>query len=262
MIACGRVLQLAGYLHTAGTDPVERKRRLLTGLCQLVSAQRATSVVTRTDLASGRQSILSALSVRMVNRPSTGAERHHRRGSGGPATPTGHKSRPRRTTQPSPDDINTAVDPDFVIESSTYADAMAAESAAETCLDDFAWLDGLKLAGCITFFRPRALPRFSPAHRAMVSLVHSRFTWVYAHDQHLARIHAESQSGDPLKADQTPFQLLRELVGGSDIETIIRRRRGNAAALRRSIAAELQRIGCDSREQLLERWAVPPATMS
>lgn len=243
MDLCGRLLKLSSWLHQAGPDPRERKRRLLTGLCDLVGAARAAIVVTRTDLSTGRQEVLSSLSVRTVTQPAPAAgektagkqSRRDRRLRSGTANAV---SSPRRR----------GFEPGVGVAAAVVHSKDGEANESDLCLDDYAWLDGLKLAGCVALYRPAGSRRFSAQDRAIVDLVHQRFPWVYAHDWHLAALAADDPQG---------AGLLRDLIG-EDADPAIDDRRGTARRLRPAVAQALSRVGVTSRDELIAWWSEWP----
>ena len=242
MKVCGQTLLLARALHDAGPDPVERKRRLLAGLCDLVEADCALSAVTRTDVSTGRQTVLSVLAIRVARIGGSGSARPLPRG--------GRYSRRSAAGGAAAGSRAESIDPDAL-----EAQAMVrspGDGFIAPCLDDFCWLDGLKLAGCIMLFRNADSRRFTAADRAVVDLVHSRCSWVYAHDRHFAAF-VDAVSAEPL--DAVWVSLLRELLAGCDINEIARRLRMTLVKTENAIAALLERIGLSSREELMVRWS-------
>lgn len=208
--ACGHMFLLARSLHTAGVEPSERKRRLLAGLCRIADADRALCVVTRTDLTSGRQQILSADAVMVTMAPAD------------PSSPPG--------------DATHIVS----IEPNVPSDGQAPASSGPA-MDDFCWIDGLKLAAGITLSRSAGRARFDDSVRAVVAAIHQQCSWVYNHDRRLADlIEAGTAEAD--------VRLLQSLLG-TDGDTRLSR------AERARFPAILARLGVTSRRELLERWA-------
>ncbi len=207
---CAQMFLLARSLQDAGVEPVERKRRLLAGLCQLADADRALCVVTRTDVTTGRQHILSAVAVMTVAAP----VQTRSRGSG------------RQIVG---------------VEANPPLDGQAPD-ADGPAMDDFCWIDGLKLAAGITLSRSRGRPRFDDASRSVVATIHQRCRWIYEHDRRLAAL---IESGT---ADDEEVRLLQSLLQSENGQHTSRADRARLPAL-------LSRLNATSRRDLIERWA-------
>lgn len=214
--ACIQTLLLAGSLQEAGVEPLVRKRRLLEGLCRITDADRALCVVTRTDLQTGRHQILSAATVTM-DPPSP-------RRSGGRSQRSDVSIAPFSPSEP----------------------AWNPMTSDGPTMDDFCWLDGLKLAAAVTLWRSPGLSRFGETERSLVALVHQRCDWVYTHDRHLSAF-LGGLAGGIDRADEL-LPLLQAVFAEGDGPPPPR-------PLTARIPHLFETLDVSSRQQLLDRWA-------
>lgn len=276
--ACRLAMQLARALHVAGPEPAGRKRLLLAGLCQVVGAERGVLAVTRTDLATARQELVSVVAGHLrpaapagrpvgrdeprsvndgvaVGRRAPGVAGRPTRGwtdggQDGPFDATAFVGAPfqvppRRTAGPGG---RLATPTGTATVSATDGTAGVLADVRGPCLDAFLPLDGLRLVACLMLARPPGRPRFSADNRALVELLHEECRWVYAHDRRLA-------AEDVWALPPTDRGILQDLLAGHDAETIARRTDLSPAAAARRVAAVLGRFGARSPADLLARWA-------
>ena len=213
--ACRLAFRLARALHLAGHDPADRKRLLLEDLCRAAGAERGVLAVTRTDLRTGRQELVSVVAGHLRAEGTQGPPVAERAAGGG-----------------------------------TRAAALGPEpgpSLPPPCLDAFLPLDGLRLVACLMMARPPGGRRFSAADRALIDLLHGGCRWVYAHDVRLA-------ATDVWALPPVERRILQDLLAGHDQAAIARRNDLTPAAAARRVAAVLERFGAQSRDELLARW--------
>lgn len=138
------MLRLSAELHRAAPDAARAKRLLLEGICGIVRAQRALSVVTRIDDNTGGRSIVSVVSAGGIDATKDGAE-------------------------------GAWID-------SLDVHELLRRQDVRHCIDSLVPLEGLRLVAWLLVGRRPRDRRFSPRDRAVLDVLHAESTWVYGDD--------------------------------------------------------------------------------
>jgi DNA-binding CsgD family transcriptional regulator len=242
------LLRLSNALH-AVADPVGRKRRLLEGLCELVSGVGGLLLVTRTDHATGKQAVVSATELGLSTTPWPGA-----------SPPL--NSNPHATFEIPPVDQG-CMDGPLTWEAAMrvlpagalpWPPLLLAHRPRQRRGDPLTICSTLPLSGpseltaSLCLFRPSHQDgRFTERHRKLVNLFHAEATWVYHPDLLLA-----SRDADALSPRER--QTLEHLLAGHSEKQIAGRLKLSPNTVHHYVKSLHRHFGVSSRSELLARW--------
>jgi DNA-binding CsgD family transcriptional regulator len=242
------LLRLSNSLH-AVTDPVSRKRRLLAGLCELVSGAGGLLLVTRADRVSGKHAVVSATELGL--------------------TATSPEESRAETSNTSP-----RLASPILASGSMEGDVRLDWEAASRVLPSGAlpWpplllgrkprrrkddgsticsalpLSGSGLIASLCLFRPsQDSGRFTERQHLLVDLFHAETRWVYHPDLLLASQDAQSLS-------PRERQTLEHLLAGHSEKQIASRLKLSPNTVHHYVKSLHRHFGVSSRSELLARW--------
>ena len=224
------MLRLSHVVHTSA-DGVARKQHLLAGLCDLLEASTALSVVAQIDRLCRNQTIVS------VNRHGSGELDHEQivkrcmsalcrpaprsEAHAGGAAGWRHLRWPLRSTR---------------------------SARLHHCLWRPSEITGARVAACLCVARTGNSPRpFTSRHRTLLHLTHVEMSWIYNSDLLLA-----GEAANFLTARQ--LETLKYLLAGNSEKEIAELMHLSPNTVHHHIKALHRLFGVSTRSELLARW--------
>jgi DNA-binding CsgD family transcriptional regulator len=222
------MLRLSHVLHTSA-DPVTRKRHLLAGLCDLLNAESAVSVVAHVEPRRRRETIVSAV-------------RH----GAGRVSEKQLLGRCLRCLQlPSKDDEPSAA-PAWQLIGPT---ARASRSRSlHHCIWRPAPASDARVIACLCLIRGAGYAQpFLARERMLLHLAHVEMSWIYQADLLLA-------ARGPASLSPRQRQTLQYLLAGHSEKEIAEQMRLSQNTVHHHVKAIHRHFAVSSRSELLARW--------